>query len=194
MKLARLSLIGFVLLLSDFGFGAAGQTPTASPTPPSSSAEVSEIKAYTAEVDRFSKARKFRTFGIFYRGDKGNWRELKGKSDQPLNESCDVWTRDGKVVLAFFGFTSDSGDWYHFIKYYYRQDGTLAKIQARLNTFYGNVSVLRDRYYNATGKLLKSTRRYLDLQTHKPVTKANFDDEPIPMFSTASSLPFHRLL
>jgi hypothetical protein len=111
-----------------------------------------------------------------------------------LDESCDVWTRDGKVVLAFFGFTSGSGDWYHFIKYYYRGDGTLAKIQARLNTFAGNVSVLRDRYYDTNGKLLKSTRRYLDLQTHKPVKKADFHDDPIPMFSKASALPFHRLL
>ena len=188
------SLIALVLLLSDFGLGALAQTPTASPTPASSNAEVSEIKAYTAEVDRFSKAHKFRTFGVFYEGERGSWRELKGKTDQQLDESCDVWTRDGKVVLAFFGFTSGSGDWYHFIKYYYREDGTLAKIQARLNTFAGNVSVLRDRYYDASGKLLKSTRRFLDLQTHKPVKKADFHDDPIPMFKKAGDLPFHRLL
>ena len=192
MKLVSQSLVGFVLLLS--GLGAVAQTPTASPTPASSTAEVSAIKAYTADVDRFTKARKFRTFGVFYKGDKGSWRELKGKSDQQLDESCDVWTRDGKVVLAFFGFTSGSGDWYHFIKYYYREDGTLAKIQARLNTFAGNVSVLRDRYYDTNGKLLKSTRRYLDLQTHKPVKKANFHDDPVPMFSNTSALPFYRLL
>jgi len=194
MKLAQQSLIALVLSLSAFGFGAVAQTQTASPAPASSSAEVSDIKAYTSAVDRFTKARKFRTFGVFYKGDKGSWRELKGKSDQQLDESCDVWTRDGKVVLAFFGFTSGSGDWYHFIKYYYREDGTLAKIQARLNTFYGNVSVLRDRYYDANGKLLKSTRRYLDIETHKPVKKANFHDDPIPMFSKASALPFFRLL
>ena len=185
------SLIALVLLLS---FRTAAQTPITSPAPTTSDAQVSEIKKYTTEVDRFSKARKFRTFGVFYKGDKGSWRELKGKSDQQLDESCDVWTRDGKVVLAFFGFTSGSGDWYHFIKYYYREDGTLAKIQARLNTFAGNVSVLRDRYYDTNGKLLKSTRRYLDLQTHKPVKKADFHDDPIPMFSNTSALPFYRLL
>jgi hypothetical protein len=186
------SLIGLVLLLGAFALDATGQTPSPSPIP--SSAEVSQIKTYTTEIDRFSKGRKFRTFGVFYEKDKGTWRELKGKADHQLDESCDVWTRDGKVVLAFFGFTSESGDWYHFIKYYYRDDGTLAKIQARLNTFYGNVSVLRDRYYDASGKLIKSTRRYLDIQTHKPVKSANFHDEPIPMFSKASALPFHRLL
>jgi hypothetical protein len=188
------SLIALVLLLSNQCFRAAAQTPTTSPTRTTSDAQISEIKKYTTQVDRFSKARKFRTFGVFYKGDKGSWRELKGKSDQQLDESCDVWTRDGKVVLAFFGFTSGSGDWYHFIKYYYREDGTLAKIQARLNTFYGNVSVLRDRYYDANGKLLKSTRRYLDIETHKPVKKANFHDDQIPMFSKASALPFFRLL
>ena len=187
------SLIALLLLLSNQVFHAAAQTPTASPTP-SAEAQVSEIKKDTAEVDRFSKAHKFRTFGVFYKGDKGSWRELKGKSDQQLDESCDVWTRDGKVVLAFFGFTSGSGDWYHFIKYYYREDGTLAKIQARLNTFAGNVSVLRDRYYDNNGKLLKSMRRYLDLQTHKPVKKVDFHDDPIPMFSNTSALPFYRLL
>jgi len=63
---------------------------------------------------------------------------------------------------------------YHFIKYYYRADGSLAKIQARLNTFYGGVSVLRDRYYDGNGKLLKSTQRFLDLQTHKPIKKKDW--------------------
>jgi hypothetical protein len=174
---------------------------TSPPAPPATSAvqaataaEVAEIKTYATEIDRLTKHQKFRTYGVFSDGNKDTWRLVKGKSDHQLNESCDVYTRDNKVVLAFFGFTSDSGDWYHFIKYYYRDDGTIAKISARLNTFYGSVSVLRDRYYDKNGKLLKSTRRYLKIDTHKPVKTANFQDEPIPMYSTVSALPFHRLL
>ena len=181
--------IAFALMLFSHNLSASAQTTTA-PTP--SADAVSEIKTYTAELNRYTKARKFRTF--FYPDLKGGWGELKGKSTQQLNGSCDVWTRDGNVVLAFFGFTSDAGDWYHFIKYYFRADGTLAKIEARLNTFYGSVSVLRDRYYDTNGKLLKSTRRYLDIRTQKPVKKANFEDEPIPMYRKVTDLPFHKLL
>ena len=191
MKLTKSFSIAVCLVLCGLSLTASAQT-TMSPIP--TAPTVPEIKTYTAETDRFTKLHKFRTYGIFYEGDKGSWRELKGKASEKLNDSADVWTREGNVVLAFFGFTSDSGDWYHFIKYYFRPDGTLAKIQARLNTFYGNVSVLRDRYYDSNGKLLKSTRRYLDIQTHKPVKTANFHDEPIPMFRKVSDLPFHKLL
>ena len=190
MRLNLNQSILLAILLALFSANASAQETTA---PPSA---LTEIKTYTNEIDRFAKAhpKRMRTFVIEYESEKGRWRLLKGKSAQQVNESCDVWTRDGNVILAFFGFTSDSGDWYHFIKYYYRADGTLAKISARLNTFYGNVSVLRDRYYDTNGKLLKSTRRYLDIQTHKPVKTANFHDEPIPMYSNASALPFHKLL
>ena len=193
MKLKFFSIAVLVLIQGLTTSGLTTQTPQTPQPPTASATALAEIKTYTAEIDRVTKKQNFRTYGIIYNGNDGTWQLLKPKSEH-VNESCDVWTREGKVVLAFFGFTSDSGDWYHFIKYYYRPDGTLAKIQARLNTFYGNVSVLRDRYYDTNGKLLKSTQRYLDMQTQKPVKKADFHDNPIPMYARVSALPFRKLL
>ena len=64
-----------------------------------------------------------------------------------------MWTKQGKVIAAKFNFTSPSGDWNHFINYYFRENGSLAKIDAQLNTFEGNVSVVRQRYYNSNWTL-----------------------------------------
>jgi hypothetical protein len=44
---------------------------------------------------------------------------------------------------------SPSGDWAHFIMYYFREDGTLAKIQSQLNTTWPTIS---------TAVLSKNTR------------------------------------
>ena len=130
--------------------------------------------------------------------DKGDkWREFKSAKeykDTNLDESADVWQKDSKTVIAFFGFTSQSGDWYHYVTYYFRAGGTLAKIHAQLNTFYGDTSVVRDKYYGSNGKLLRATTRYLDLQTQKPTKHRDFQDEPIPIYLTVRKLPFFRLL
>lgn len=156
---------------------------------------LSGIDTYTAEIDRFIKANpKSRLFGDVSSTEKTRWREVTPKSAENLYETAEVWTRQGKVVAVNFFLTSPSGDWAHFITYYFRDDGTLARIKAQLNTFYGNVSVLRDRYYDPNLKLLKSTQRYLDLESKKPVKRPDFMDQPIPIYSKVSTLPFRRLL
>ena len=160
----------------------------------------SEINSYSTEIDRFIKVnKKHRIFGDVANENSENakWKEFKTQKvfdDAGCYQSAFVYSRNSKVVAANFMFTSPSGDWAHYINYYYRDDGSLAKISARLNTFEGNVSVLRDRYYDVSGKLLHSTVRYLDLQTHKSIKKADFQDMPIPMYRKVSALPFSKLL
>jgi len=114
-----------------------------------------------------------------------------------LDESAYVWLKDGKLVVAKMSFTSSSGDWYHFVTYYFRDDGTLGKIHAQLNTFAapgGGVSVVREKFYGADGKLLHATTRYLDLQSQRPRKRADFMDQPIPVYKTVRDLPFAKLL
>jgi hypothetical protein len=161
---------------------------------------VSEITAYTTGVEQFTKNNKrHRRFAdvASETDEKEIWREFK--SDKALKEAtwyqaASVFSRDGKIVAAYFTFTSPSGDWYHFVDYYFRDDGSLAKIRARLNTSYGNITVVRQRYYDSTGKLIKSTRKFLNLKTSKETKPVDFMDEPIPAYLKVSALPFQKLL
>jgi hypothetical protein len=184
MSMKRLLIVTFILLsaclpaLSQINRSAIG-----------------EIDTYTKGIDRFIKSKpKSRLFRDVSTSQKSNWREVRAKQAEGLYETAEVWTREGKVVAANFALSSPSGDWMHFINYYFRADGSLAKIEAQLNTFYGNVSVLRKRYYDANRKQLKATERYLDLETRKAVKPPDFIDHQIPMYSRVATLPFGRLL
>lgn len=168
--------------------------------------QVSQIEAYSVQVDRFIK-RTPKSLRIFanvagVNDDKAQWREFRTEEEREkagtgenLNENAYVWTRDRKIIGANFTFGSPSGDWAHLVMYYFRDDGTLAKIHAQLNTFYGDLSIVRDLYFDKRGNVLKNTRRYLDLKTQKPTKKpTDFFDHSIPMYRNVRDLPFHQLL
>lgn len=180
-------------------------------TPPapaqSKSTTIASIDAYSKAVDQFIKrnqksARIFANVASDSEQAKDNWREFKtekarDKADtgDNLNENAYVWSRNGKLVGANFTFQSPSRDWAHFVMYYFREDGTLAKTESTLNTFYGNVTIKRNTYYDPNGKALRTTTRYLDLNTQKPIKpKGDFFDEPTPVYPKVSALPFHHLL
>lgn len=171
------------------------------------SAPIAAIEAYSKSVDQFIKLHKktARIFGNVASGNeagKDRWREFKNEKAREkadtgdnLNENAYVWSRNGKLVGANFTFQSPSRDWAHFVMYYYREDGTLAKIESTLNTFYGNVTIKRATYYAPNGTALRATTRYLDLNTQKPIKpKQEFFDEPTPIYPKVSDLPFHHLL
>jgi hypothetical protein len=167
-----------------------------------SKSAVTEIESFTTKVDRFVKSKKkYRVFADVSSEDdeSAKWKEFKNnKALEGVTwyQAANVFTQDGKVATAKFTFTSPSGDWYHFIDYYFRIDGSLAKIHARLNTFYGNISVVRNRYYDSTGQLIKSTKRFQDVKTDKLIKKVpgGYIDEPIPFYKTVPALPFHKFL
>jgi len=201
-KAATNLVAGLVVLMAFLCVGflmpvaGLGQVPAQS-----RNAEIATIAVYAKQVDRFIKRndKRRRTFGNV--GDEqDHWKEFKGKpakgetDPDDLNEVAYVWARKGKVVAAGFTFQSDSRDWAHYVTYYFRADGTLAKIHAQLNTFYGDISVVRNKFYNSNGKLLRTSTRYLDLQSKKSRKRGDFQDEPIPVYRTVRSLPFYRIL
>jgi hypothetical protein len=168
------------------------------------STSVAAISSYTKSIDQFTKrnARKRRIFGIIPgEEDKPDkWAEFKTVRhavQANLDDSVYVWLKDGQVVAAQFSLTSSSGDWYHYVNYYFRADGTLAKIHAQLNTFAaadGGMSVVRDKFYGSSGKLVHTATRYLDLKSQKPRKRGDFMDQPIPDYKTVRDLPFLKLL
>ena len=194
-KIIRILItVGLLLSLAAQVTGQAAKTR--SPGVP----DVASISVYVKQVDRFIKTneKRKRIFGEV--GDTQDiWREFKGKvakdeTPEDLDQVAYVWTRSGEVLAAAFTFQSGSRDWAHFVTYYFREDGTLAKIHSRLNTFYGNTSAIRDKYYGANGKLLRTTARYLDMDTGKPNKHPNFQEEQLPIFLSVRSLPFFNLL
>ena len=178
----------------------AVQVPAEAQTP---KAQLAEINSYVADLKRFTN-RNTRDRRIF--ADAGpeenqpRWREFKTKREFDKfegnpDESAFVWTRAGKVVAAGFTFTSQSGDWAHMVTYYFRDDGSLAKLEAQLNTFYGDVSVVRNQYFNNAGVRISSSERILDLETQKPAKKpTDYFDQPVTVFKKVSELPFYKLL
>lgn len=168
----------------------------------SAQATVVAINTYTKEVDKYVKTQKQpRIFAEVLPETEGGptkWQAFKTEKaleDAATVTTAQLWNRGGKIVRADFMFTSQSGDWAHFITYYFRDDGSLAKLEGQLNTFYGDISIVRDQYFNAGGKLLHSTKKFLDLQTQKPKKKPrDFYDNPVTLFRRTSNFPFHKLL
>jgi len=196
MKKVTLSLLLVLCLLLLFAFPVSAEAQTRR-------AQLVEINSHVAEVDRFMKrnpkARRIFAEVTTESENDAKWREFKTKREfdklDEWDESAFVWTRSEKVIAAAFTFTSQSGDWAHLVTYYFREDGTLAKIGAQLNTFYGDVSVVRNQYFNSAGVRISSSERILDLKTQKPVKKpADYFDQPVTVFKKVSELPFYKLL
>lgn len=167
-------------------------------------AEIKRIDAYSKRLDALSE-KAVEPDLVFadasdYNENKPKWRRYNSKKEfEKARETSEfhniafVWRKSGRIVRANFTFDSPSGDWVHFVFHYFREDGTLAKVEAQLNTFNGNMTVLRDFYFDRNGKLLRKTTKYLDLQTKKPKNLkevGDFYDNEVRIFKKTGNLPF----
>ncbi|HST51603.1 MAG TPA: hypothetical protein VLJ61_06285 [Pyrinomonadaceae bacterium] len=195
-------LLTSACLTAAFAVAASGQSKFVSS---GKSSEQAALKSYVARVDAYvtAHARDAHLLAnVAGKDGQDNWQELKSldvllKPTQ-ANESALAWLRRGHVVLARFTLQSDSGDWVHYVDYYFRNDGTLAKVETRLNTFYGHVTAVREKFYGERGEMLQSDEHFYRLGTKHRLRskdgKEKFIDEPVPVYKTARELPFYRLL
>ena len=171
------------------------------------SAETAAIEAYCQELDQHVKRheKSGRLLADISSGKKPAWREFQSEEEREeadtgdnLNENAIAWIKDGEPAVVSFTFQSPSGDWSHFVTYYFHPDGTLAKVDATLNTFYGHMTRTRKEVYGAEGRLLRSSVAHFDLYTQKkrrPGLKGEeFVDEPVPVYRRTKDLPFYHLL
>ncbi len=160
-----------------------------------------QIGSYVKSVEHSKQTHRF--FGDAS-GDHGpaKWREYKSKAQ------LDTAAGNGKVyfaaiasfnksklVLATLTQSSPSGDWARFTDYFFRPDGTLAKRDQNLSTFYGNYTMHKTEMY-VGGKPFGETLQYRDLDSHKILRKRpeqGIDDEA-PIYRTTAALPFAGLL
>jgi hypothetical protein len=178
---------------------------TAHPHSQQSATGIAAIEAYVRQLDAYAKrnARRGRLFAdtaSYTDGSAPRWREFRSKRALEHAEAysvATVWSEPtGDGLVADFALSSPSGDWAQYANYYYRADGTLAKLHSELRTFMGDLIVIRDRFYDTSGKLLREKTSYLDLNTRKPkkVEAGGFQDIPVELYAKSSDLPFYSLL
>ena len=101
---------------------------------------------------------------------------------------------------------SPSREWVHYVRYYFREDGTLQKTHSDFRRFGAYekekgmeqqflVKVLRDRYFAATGKCFKkSGARCFNMSNMRELRDVVFTDGPWPIYAQTKALPFYGLL
>lgn len=106
----------------------------------------------------------------------------------------------GRIALAVLTVSSQSGDWVNYVNYYFRADGTIAKIASEYRTFVGDYVALRNIYFDRKGKVLRRTVRYLTLRgrvSTKPTADELRDNGPmmrITIYASVRKLPFAKLI
>ena len=154
-----------------------------------------------------------RLFGLFSETPhrKGEWIEFAREADlnaavkeEHVFDVAQVWSREDGATAIWMRLTSGSGDWFHFVEYCFRSDGTLARVNSTLNTFnavdkdpekdVNGASRRRERYFDGTGTQIKVSRRVLDLETKRPAPTLQIMDDDEPIYKKVSALPFYRLL
>jgi hypothetical protein len=138
---------------------------------------------------------------------KARWLRVKDKDELDrraknagLYTQAFVWRQERGTFVSIF-FTSPSGDWGEYVDHCFRQDGSLARSEATLNTFNAYredepdapVSRIRTRYFDSAGRLIRSRKRVVDIKTRKPL-KVAFDDQEETIFRSVEKLPFAGLL
>lgn len=194
--------LAFLIFQSSFVFAQANKK-----------AEIKRIDAYEKTVEALTKNSKspqliFADASDYNENAKPKWRKFASeKALEKFRETSETytiaynWQKNGKIVASNFTLFSPSGDWAKYVFHYFREDGSLAKVESELKTFYGDLIVLQNIYFDNKGRILKKTLAYKDLQTGKPKkpAKDSFDASSsfineTDYYKQTRKLPFAHLL
>lgn len=171
--------------------------------------ETRTIDQLVKRIDRITRAKRVpdSVFADVSQNSKPRWRRFKSaktlETYRTRNEVYSIFYNyhdRGRIGVATLTDSSQSGDWVHYISYYFRRDGTLAKIVSDYRTFVGDYIGARNIYFDRKGKVLKRTNRYLTLRDRTPTkpTAENLRDNgpmmKIPIYRTVRRLPFGKLI
>jgi hypothetical protein len=139
---------------------------------------------------------------VLPRGRQGDWKELDteaalrklSEGERPPNTEAIVRSTRGGVLVSMY-FQDSSASWAHVVDYCFRKAGPLARLQGTFNSYLAGGSgpgIRRRRtiYYKADGGVLQSKTGVFDLESDKPLAKAQFLDEEDPLYPTMRALPF----
>jgi hypothetical protein len=153
-----------------------------------------QIDAFTAQIEAQLKRKEVRTFAETHSLQGSIWSEVK-RGRETAGTMADVYVANGIPAAAFFTIQTLSGDWVLYADYYYRPDGSLAKIHEQLNTFHASASVVRETWFGCRGEAYGGTVHHFDLKTRKPrQADPESGDQRAPIFTRVQNLPFFSAL
>jgi hypothetical protein len=170
-------------------------------------AEIKATDAYVKKIDAFVKKNKSPqlVFADTAFEGKSKWKQFASeKALEKFREKTEtyeiiyVWKQAGRIVETSSTLFSPSGDWAQYVYHYFRENGSLAKVESDFRSFNGDIIIEQEIYYDASGKQLKKATRYRDLKTKK--FKKVDPESGIPsmgkfqVFKTVKKLPFAYLL
>lgn len=173
---------------------------------------VKSIDAYCKTVDTAKARKKARLVVYADTADyavegNGKWRQFASeKTLEKFRETTETytialnWQQNGRIVASNFTIFSPSGDWAKYVYQYFRTDGSLARAESEVRTFYGEYIAVQRVYFDPKGKLIRTTTRYRDLYSEKPKKwDPNWGDEDsafgdVDYYKSTSKLPFAHLL
>jgi hypothetical protein len=140
-------------------------------------------------------------------GGRANWKRFASENAldkfRKKSETYSIaynWKLKGKLAAAHFTDFSQSGDWTQYTYHYFRPDGSVAKVETELRTFYGDWIVVRNYYFDKKGNRIKRTAKYLDLTTRKPkkpepdMASDNWSGLSVKFYNTTRKLPFIKII
>ena len=184
------------------------------------SSEVASIEAYSRAVDRYFKSHPRSTHYYVDALPEGkadessgagkDWHEVRNQNAMLDAEreyamhSIAVSQKDGEIIYVDIAEPQEHSR--RDDSYYFRNDGTLAKIAS---TYYSNmagVHISLEKFYGAGGRLLRETTRCFDIITTSrgsrekrvscglPEMKAELSDYKVPVYAKNRELPGYEFL
>jgi hypothetical protein len=101
---------------------------------------------------------------------------------------------------------SPTKEWVQYARYYFREDGSLQKTHSDFRRFGAYekekgmeqeflVKVLRDKYYDSGGKMVRKTSpRFFNTSNGREMKDVVFTDGPWPIYAQTKILPFYDVL
>jgi len=136
-----------------------------------------------------------------------------GRPEGASKASSGGFLRNAKVYLdntlpvrVDLEMKSPSKEWVLYARYYFREDGTLQKTHSDFRRFGAYekdkgmeqeflVKVLRDKYYDSKGKMVKKVSpRFFNMSTMREMKDVVYKDGPWPIYSQVTQLPFYGIL
>lgn len=195
-------IICSLALLALINGTAGAQTPTQRrtlPKPTQTAPRIVAVEKYTEELDSYAKlnpqARRF--FVNTSETQTGNWQEVAGEKEIENKASAIVWMKNDKAVIALL--SSQAMESSQKVTYYFRDNGTLAKVHSELFIKAGNMEAVRDRSYDPKtfAILIRDFSRCFNFETSqvKPCgDAAALEAKAIPIYMKTTELPFYALL
>jgi hypothetical protein len=199
MKSCLLRALPFALLLAHAA--ATAQTPTQQrrlPKPTRTEPRIVAVEKYTDELDDYARlnpqSRRF--FANTSEDQAGHWQEVGGEKEIDDKASAVVWMKKDKPVIVVLSGKSVGSS--RRVTYYFRDNGTLAKIHSELQISAGNMQSLRDRSYDQKtfAVLIRDFSHCTDMVTgqQKPCGDAEALEKQLPVYMKSTELPFYALL